>query len=239
VPHTGKRNDRDFQGATIVFDLDGTIADTSPDLIDAANAALMAEGLPLATAEAIKAGVGYGTKAMLQCALSSRGKEADPEQMRRLAARLVEHYEENIAVKTRLFPGFLGAAQELRATGAALALCTNKRERLALKLLAALGIDALFDSVAGGDTFAFQKPDPRHITELIRRMGGNPGTAVMIGDSEADVAASKAASIPVIAVGFGYATVPAEKLRADAILNHFDDLPRLIDSLFLKALMGS
>jgi phosphoglycolate phosphatase len=217
--------------ATIVFDLDGTVADTAGDLIDAANAALAAEGFPLAHADAIKSGVGYGSRAMLRAALASNGHEADAAQMRRLADRLVAYYEENVATKTRLFPGFGDAAHRLRLGGTKLALCTNKRERLALKLLSALGIGELFEAVAGGDTFSFQKPDPRHITELVRLAEGDLAMTLMVGDSEADVGAAKAAGIPAVAVRFGYASVPAEDLGADAVMNHFDELPALVNAL--------
>ncbi|MGO9486963.1 MAG: HAD-IA family hydrolase [Rhodomicrobium sp.] len=219
------------RNATIVFDLDGTIADTAADLIDAANAALAAEGLGQAHADAIKKGVGYGAKAMLQSAVASLGHRADAEQLRRLSDRLVAHYEENIAVKTRLFPGFAEAAGALRLAGARLALCTNKRERLTLRLLLALEIGSLFDAVAGGDTFPFHKPDPRHILELVRLAGGEPSAAIMVGDSEADAGAARAAGIPFIAAGFGYAAAPAGELGADAVMNHFEELPALIGAL--------
>lgn len=216
---------------TVVFDLDGTIADTAPDLIGAANAALAAGGFGLAPAEAIRKGVGYGAKAMLQSAVAALGREADEEQLRRLTQSLVAHYEENIAAKTTLFPGFSEAAGDLRLAGAKLALCTNKRERLTLTLLSALGIRPLFDAVAGGDTFPFHKPDPRHISELVLLAGGELSAAVMVGDSEADAGAARAAGIPFIAVEFGYAAAPAGELGADAVMAHFRELPALIDAL--------
>ena len=165
---------------------------------------------------------------MLDHALSSSGQSADAIQFGRLAGRLVQHYEEHIANKTRLFPGFLETANQLRGRGARFALCTNKLDRLVTKLLSALGIATLFDAKAGRDTFPFHKPDPRHITELISRAGGALPFAIMIGDSEADIAAARGAGIPVLAVRFGYAAVPAEDLGADAILDVFEDLPDLI-----------
>jgi phosphoglycolate phosphatase len=216
--------------ATIVFDLDGTIADTAADLIDAANAALIAEGFRPAGAEAIRRGVGYGAKAMLQAALASTGEAADAGRLQRLAALLVAHYEENIAIKTRFFPGFLETARGLRRQGAKLALCTNKLERLMTRLLAALGAGDLFDAQAGRDTFPFHKPDPRHIAELVSLAGGSLDYAVMVGDSGADVAAAKGAGIPVFAVRFGYAALSPEELGADAILDRFDELPALVEA---------
>lgn len=216
---------------TIVFDLDGTIADTAADLIDAANVALAAEGLGQASADAISKSVGHGAIAMLQSAVASLGREADAEQLRRLSDTLVAHYEQNIAAKTRLYPGFASVAHALRFSGARLALCTNKRERLTLRLLSALGIGPLFDAVAGGDTFPFHKPDPRHILELVRLAGGEPSAAVMVGDSEADAGAARAARIPFIAAAFGFASAPAAALCADAVLHHFEELPALIGAL--------
>jgi phosphoglycolate phosphatase len=220
-----------LEGATVVFDLDGTIADTSGDLIDATNAALTAEGFRRADPGAILSAVGYGTKAMLRSALLTTGDVVDAAQMELLAWRLVSHYEDNIAVKTRLFPGFIEAARELALCGVKLVLCTNKREQLALKLLAALAIRPLFDAVAGGDTFPFHKPDPRHITELVRLAGGQLRRTIMVGDSEADVAAAKAAGIPVIAVRFGYAGAPLESLGANVVIDHFGELNSLVKAL--------
>lgn len=220
-------------GTTVVFDLDGTIADTAGDLIVAANAALTAEGFPAATEEAIKPGVGYGTKAMLLAALASIGQEASGEKLQRLSDTLVSYYEAHIADKTALFPGFRDAARALRAEGAGLALCTNKRERLTLKLLSALGISDLFDAIAGGDTFPFHKPDPRHITALVHRAGGNASAALMVGDSEADIAAAQAAGLPSIAVRFGYAAIPPEDLGATALIGHFAELSSVVKCLLV------
>lgn len=222
-----------LQRATIVFDLDGTVADTARDLVVAANAALISEGFEAAPASAILPGVGYGTKAMLRSALAATGHEADSVTLQRLADRLVAHYEDHIAVHTKPFPGFIEAASELRAMGAVLALCTNKRERLARKLLQSLEISHFFDAIAGGDTFPFHKPDPRHITELVRLAGRDPACAIMIGDSEADVAAAKAAGVPCIAVTFGYAAIPAENLGADDLMSGFSELKVLVKRFLL------
>jgi phosphoglycolate phosphatase len=225
------RNRPHLGGITAVFDLDGTIADTAGDLADAANAALISEGFAAVPAAAIAKSAGDGRRAMLQSALAAGGYSADAEQMLRMSERFMAHYEENIARKTQLFPGFADAAGLLRACGAKLVLCTNKRERLAAKLISALRIGGIFEAVAGGDTFAFHKPDPRHISELVLLAGGVLSAAVMVGDSQADAGAAKAAGVPFIAVSFGYALVPASELGADAVLNHFDELPALIGSL--------
>jgi phosphoglycolate phosphatase len=220
---------------TVVLDLDGTIADTAADLIDAANAALISEGFEKVPAHAIKAGVGYGTKAMLRLALQFLGVAASPGQMERMRDALVLHYENNIAVETRLFPGFVEAAMALRGRGAKLALCTNKLERLTVSLLSKLHIADLFDAIACGDSFSFRKPDPRHITELVQMTGGSLRAALMIGDSEADVGAARAAGIPVAVTSFGYAATPAHDLGADAVIAHFDELPGLVFSLLTRS----
>ncbi len=228
---------RATSAATIIFDLDGTIADTAGDLIRAANAALISEGFPAAPADAIKKGVGYGSKAMLQSALSALGREAGATQLQRLAGRLLAHYEANIAVETRLYPGFEEVAISLRNSGAKLLLCTNKWEKLTWRLLSALGIATLFDAVAGRDTFPFHKPDPRHITELVRIAGGNLTTSLMVGDSEADVEAARGAGIPVIVTAFGYAANPASTLGADGIMTHFGGLPAMIQAWLPKSVL--
>ncbi|MGA7326398.1 MAG: HAD hydrolase-like protein [Rhodomicrobium sp.] len=224
--------------ATVIFDLDGTIADTAGDLINAANAALISEGFPPAPAEAIKKGVGYGSKAMLQSGLSALGHEADATQLQRLAGRLVANYEENIAVETRLYPGFEEAALNLHNSGAKLLLCTNKWEKLTWRLLSALGVATLFDAVAGRGTFPFHKPDPRHITELIRIAGGKLNTSLMVGDSEADVEAARGAGIPVIVTAFGYAANPAGTLGADGVMTHFGELPAMIEAWLPKSVLA-
>jgi len=218
---------------SVIFDLDGTIADTAPDLVDAANAALAAEDLGPAPAEAIKARVGHGAKAMLQSGMEALGLECDGEQLRRLSEKLIMRYEANIAVKTQLFPGFLDAASHLSLGGAKLLLCTNKRTRLTSPLLRALGIGALFDAIACGDTFPYHKPDPRHITSLVETAGARLSGAIMVGDSEVDAGAARAAGIPFIAVSFGYAGVPVTGLGADAIIDHFNELPGAVDALLL------
>jgi phosphoglycolate phosphatase len=167
---------------------------------------------------------------MIRCALEETGASAGDDQAQRLFERLVAHYEEHIAVKTRFFPGFLDAAHDLRRRGARLALCTNKRENLTERLLAALGAGALFHAAAGRDTFPFHKPDPRHITELVARAGGDLRFSIMVGDSEADVAAARGAGIPVLAVRHGYANPSPEELGADAILERFEELSRLVEA---------
>jgi phosphoglycolate phosphatase len=141
-----------------------------------------------------------------------------------MLAEFLQHYDANIAVESRLFPGALASLETLKARGARLAVCTNKREYLARKLLAALGLGRYFEAIAGRDSFAVAKPHPGHLTETIALAGGEPTRAVMVGDSEVDVRAAKAASIPVVLVSFGYAPAPLDEVQPDAVIDHFDEL---------------
>ncbi len=217
-----------LRGATVVFDLDGTIADSAPDLIRATNQALEKAGYPHATETAIKPGVAYGARAMVAAGLRSMGFEPEEEEIARLADSMVSFYEADIASATALFPGFVEALDDLEAAGARLGLCTNKREALARKLLGELGVLDRFHGFAGSDTHPFRKPDPRHVLAVIDAAGGQPERAVMVGDTEADIGAARAGGIASIAVTFGYSPVPAEDLQADGIVAHFSELVPLV-----------
>jgi phosphoglycolate phosphatase len=152
------------------------------------------------------------------------GGEPDEAEAARLADSMVAFYEADIAAATALYPGCRRALDGLAAEGARLGLCTNKREGLARELLRALGILDHFHGLAGADTYAYRKPDPRHLLAVIEQAGGTPARALMVGDTAADIGAAKAAGVRSIAVAFGYSPVPAEQLGADAILNHYDEL---------------
>jgi phosphoglycolate phosphatase len=137
-------------------------------------------------------------------------------------ARFLEFYGANIAVGSVPFPGVEAAMDQLSRRGVLLAVCTNKYESLAIDLLRKIGMAERFVTIVGGDTFGVSKPDPRHLTQTVEAAGG--GQTLMIGDSEADVGAAKAAGIPCVAVSFGYSPVPARELGADAVIDHFDEL---------------
>jgi len=210
-----------FKGTTIVFDLDGTLVDTAPDLTNALNHALTARGHAPVPPAATREAVGRGARVMIEQALSAAGAEDDVDQM--LADFLV-HYEANIAAESRPFPGALAALDRLAAAGATLAICTNKHERLTRMLLEALKIEGYFAALAGRDTLGVSKPDPGHLTGVIALAGGDASRAVMVGDSAADIAAARGAGVPSILVSFGYAPPPPEGPHADAVIDHFDRL---------------
>jgi phosphoglycolate phosphatase len=211
----------DLTDATIVFDLDGTLVDTAPDLANALNDVLTRRGHERVSMAAIRGSVGLGARAMIEEALRRAGEHDDVDGM---LAEFLIHYEANITAESRPFPGAVAALEALAETGARLAICTNKRAYLTEKLLAELDLRPYFQGVAGRDTFAVSKPDPGHLTGTIALAGGEREQAVMIGDSAVDLHAAKAAGVPSILVSFGYAADCLDGAAPDALIDHFDEL---------------
>lgn len=204
-----------------VFDLDGTLVDSAPDLLAALNAAMAQAGYAALPPETALGTVGHGAKAMIEAALAAIGVEPTPARVQPMHRHFLEHYEANIAVGTRPFPGVLDALDRLAADGALLAVCTNKFEGLSVRLLEELDMIGRFAAIVGADTLGVRKPDPGHLTGTIARAGGDPRRAVMVGDSRADIDAAKAAGVPVIAVDFGYTTVPVAELGPDHVISTY------------------
>jgi phosphoglycolate phosphatase len=220
---------------TLVFDLDGTLADTARDLIPALNRVISIDGLaPVALAE-IGHVVGHGSKVMIERAHQLRGRNVSPERLDYLFGRFLDVYMENIADHTVLFEGTGAAMNRFADAGWKLAICTNKPIAMTRLLLAKLGVADRFASVSGGDSFAFKKPDPRHLTETIRLAGGFPGKSVMVGDSITDIQTARAAGVPVVAVNFGYSAEPVAALGPDRVIGHFDELWEAVASLYAPA----
>jgi phosphoglycolate phosphatase len=175
--------------------------------------------------------IGAGVKPLLQRALASKGKQLPPEEIDRLFAEYLEIYAAHIADRSRPFPGAERALDTLTAQGCRLAVCTNKLEWLSVKLLKELRLAPRFAAICGQDTFTMRKPDPDMLRLTIARAGGDTGHAVMVGDSMTDVATARAATVPVIAVDFGYTETPAAQLGADRLISHFDALPAAVMEL--------
>jgi phosphoglycolate phosphatase len=213
-----------MRGVTLVFDLDGTLVDTAPDLIASTNHALLDLGLAPVSPELLRPAIGFGARHMIVEGLKQTGLSLEGPELDRLLARFLHYYEANIAVDSRPFEGAVRALETFRDAGARLAVCTNKRESLSRSLLAALGLDKHFAALAGRDTFAVHKPDPGHLTGTIKLANGDSRRAIMIGDSRVDVDTAKAAYLPVIACSFGYSDLPVRDLGADAVIGHFDEL---------------
>jgi phosphoglycolate phosphatase len=220
-----------LRDTTILFDLDGTMIDTAPDLIHAANHVLKANGLGRVATRIIQPAVGYGARAMIHAAMEFLGREPSDSELTRMTEQFIAYYAENILVDSREFPGLTEALEILKAEGALLAVCTNKREGLAKALLKGLGIDHYFQAIAGRDTFPKCKPDPAHVLETIRMAGGNAARAVMIGDSSADSLAAQGAGVPFIGVSFGYGESPIELLKPDAVIHSLTELIPTLRSL--------
>lgn len=208
---------------TIVFDLDGTLADTSADLLAAANTALDRGGYePSLTAAQHGRLAMRGAVAMLGAALGPKHPDLD-----RLYPALIEAYAERDHADSRLYPGVERVIGRMAADGARMAVCTNKRADLAQQVLEKLGLRDHFRALIGRDSLAVCKPDPEPLREAVRRAGGDPAHAVMIGDTNTDLQAARAAGVPCILVPFG-AEVDVAALQPDMVMDHFDDLPGLL-----------
>jgi len=208
----------------VLFDLDGTLADTACDLIGTLNVLLMREGLPVVAPEAARSLVGAGARALIEGGFAMRQTPLPAMRIEPLVMDFLTHYEAHIADETRLFPGALAALDRFRDAGFRLAVCTNKPEGLALSLLEALDMRRFFGPVLGADTLTVRKPDPEHLRETVRRAGGDPACAVMIGDSEVDAETAKAAGVPLVIFGFGYTQFDPETFGADALLHDYREL---------------
>lgn len=216
---------------TIVFDLDGTLIETVLDLVPALNHTIASQGLKPVTVDQIRPIVSAGSKAMIRQAYKLQDLEITDELCDQLFDQFISHYEANISNHSVFYDGCLSAMETLASNGFILAVCTNKYEAMAQKLLSGMGAIEKFASISGGDTFEFRKPDPRHILETIAAAGGNPKHAIMIGDSYNDIEAAKRADVMSIAVDFGYSDVPVSTLGANSVISHFDDLYPTIQAL--------
>ena len=216
---------------TIVFDLDGTLVDTAPDLIDTLNLILNKHDVPPVAFDDARAMIGAGVKPLLQRALASKGLQFAPGEIDRLYDEYLPLYAAHIADRSRPFPGVEAALDALTADGCILAVCTNKLEGLSVLLLEKLGLSPRFAAICGQDTFTMRKPDPEMLRLTIAKAGGDVARAIMVGDSMTDVATARAARVPVIAVDFGYTDIPPSALGADRLIGHFDALIAAIKGL--------
>ncbi|MBV8090820.1 MAG: phosphoglycolate phosphatase [Alphaproteobacteria bacterium] len=215
----------------LVFDLDGTLVDSVPDLRAALNEMLRERGRPPLTLPQVKGMIGDGAPAMVSRALAASG--AARSDAAGALARFLEIYEANAVRLSRLYPDVRKTLYELRQRGYRTAICTNKPQRATIAVVEGLGLLQLFDGIAGGDRFAVRKPDPGHVLRLIGELGARRDTSVMIGDNENDAAAAHGAGIPLVLMRYGYARVDPASLAADALLDHFGELPEVLERLRL------
>lgn len=216
---------------TIVFDLDGTLVDTAPDLVDTLNLIFAREGLPPMPYESARNLIGGGVRGMIARGIAAEGTAVAPAKLEQLFVDFIAHYSEHIADRSRPFPGLTDALDLLASGGSHFAVCTNKLERLSVKLLRQLKLAGRFAAICGQDTFGMQKPDPEVLRRTVAAAGGNLVHAIMVGDSLTDIRTARAAGVPVIAVDFGYSDRPVSELGPDRIISHFAQLPSAIAAI--------
>jgi phosphoglycolate phosphatase len=222
----------------LVFDLDGTFAHTAPDLLDSLNHCLTLADLPPADPKNLMRYVGHGGRVMIERAMQARGRTASPAELDRLMKAFIDHYEAGMPGKTQAFAGATSVLDAFDEAGWIHAICTNKYEVMSKRLLAGMGHDGRFKAICGQDTFAFKKPDPRHLTETIRMAGGDPERAIMVGDSVTDIDTAKNAGMPVIAVSFGYSDRPVHEYEPSVVIDSFDELTLDLAERLLDAAKG-
>ena len=217
---------------TVVFDLDGTLADTSGDLIAAANACFRDMGEGDVLDAKTDAGTALkGGRAMLRWGMERLGRADDAETIDRYYPMLLEAYGREIDTHTVLYPGAMEAVEALKAAGYRVAICTNKPEGLAHTLLTKLGVRDAFGAMVGADTLAIRKPDPEHRFETARRAGGDPALCLLVGDTNTDRETARAAGVPCVLVSFGPSGDDMAALGPEALLDHYDDLPDIVTRL--------
>jgi phosphoglycolate phosphatase len=221
-----------LQGATVAFDLDGTLVDTAPDLIGVLNVMLAEHGLPPVPLEASRHLVGGGARYLLEHGFREAGASFDASKAPLMVDHFVSLYLDRIAQESRPFPGVEAVLDEFKARGAKLVVCTNKRTGLSLALLGALKLIDRFDVIAGPDSVSVRKPDAAHLNEAIRMAGGDPARALMVGDSDTDFNTARNAGVPIVLVSFGYSEIAIDTLDADALIDSFTELPEIVDRLF-------
>jgi phosphoglycolate phosphatase len=219
---------------TVVFDLDGTLVDTAPDLINALNFVLDREGLPPVPLHAARTMIGAGARRLIERGLELDGRAASTQDIDRLTSDFIDYYAAHIADASRPFEGLESALDDLSAHGYRFAVCTNKLEWLSKLLLDQLGLSLRFSAICGADTFGVSKPDPAILRQTVARAGGQLSSAIMVGDAGPDIGVARRAGIPVIGVEFGYTEVPIADLKPDRVIGHMRELPAVVESLMVQ-----
>ena len=214
---------------TLVFDLDGTLIHSAPDLAAALNKVLEEDNRELVTLDQVTRMIGDGVATLVERGFAATG--GPPDDAGHHLDRFHHHYSNATADLTALYPDVMDTLNSLRDAGHRMALCTNKPAQATAAVLEAFGLAGFFEAVAGGDTFPVRKPSPGHLLGVLREMNAEPEHAVMIGDSPNDVQVALNAAVPVIAVAYGYRRVPADAMGADILIEHFRELPAALRQL--------
>lgn len=219
---------------SVVFDLDGTLIDTAPDLVATLNVILAREGLPPVALNEARPLIGFGARHLIERGLALQAATATPAEVDRLYADYIAYYADHIADRSQPFPGLEAALDTLEAEGCRLAVCTNKLEWLSIRLLEALNLAGRFAAICGQDTFGVQKPNPEILRRTVLSAGGELSQAIMVGDSATDIATARGARVPVIAVDFGYTSTPVADLGPDRVISAFQALPAAVAELMAR-----
>jgi phosphoglycolate phosphatase len=217
----------------LIFDLDGTLVDTAPDLLGATNAVMASQGLPLIPPETLRHMVGFGARSLIEQAMEAVGRVLAPDELPPLLDVFMAHYRAHIADGSVLFDGVRETLGHLKSEGARLAVLTNKPQELADQLLPALDLRDFFAEVYGAGRMRYVKPDARIFHDVVNDIGGHDGGSVMIGDSITDLNTARAAKAPCILFSYGYTPIPAKDLGADIVLDDFAQLPDALRQLKL------
>jgi phosphoglycolate phosphatase len=207
----------------LIFDLDGTLVDTAPDLMAATNHVLNLAGRPNISEEQLRQFVGQGAMNLIKRGLAATGGMLDEAEIKRLHDKFLAFYGDNLAVHSQVFPGVVKFLEEAKIRGLKLGVCTNKVEGLSNKLLNGIGLAKYFSAVVGGDTLPIMKPDVAPYNEVARRLGVAPQRTLMFGDSETDIRTAQNVGVPVIAVSFGYTHAHVSNFAPTYVIDHYDE----------------
>jgi phosphoglycolate phosphatase len=217
--------------SAVVFDLDGTLVDSAPDLLPATNHALALIDRAPVSLETLRSLVGGGLRQMIRLGAEASGGPVEEADLDRLLGAGMVHYADHISDNTTIYDGVIENLESLAAANVPMAVCTNKTAHYARRLISDLRLTPYFKAILGGDSLAVRKPDGNHIRAAIRAAGAHSSGAVMVGDSITDVDGARNAGVPVVLVSFGYTVTPARELGADAVIDHFDELSNALASL--------
>jgi len=224
-----------FSEWTLVFDLDGTLVETAPDLHAALNHTLAHKGLSPVTLASIRMMIGDGAKAMIRKGLSHNHTDVEEDEIEsELWPIFLDYYAANISKHSHPFEGCSACLEQLSSAQATLAVCTNKAQTLAEKVLHELSLHHHFETIIGGDALPVKKPNAEHLLETVIRSGGDPARAIMVGDSETDEKAARNAGLPFVFVSFGYGSLsypPNDQTRS---INHWSDMMRALSELAIR-----
>lgn len=212
-----------------IFDLDGTLAHTAPDLVGAANDLMDEHGLPRMDVSIAEKTAGFGAKALIRAGFDNANEQYDDARVDALFQPFLDRYAARIADESHFYDGAEEVLDTLARDGWLLGICTNKPESLAIELMKAFGALDRFGALLGADTLPVRKPDPEHLFQTIARIGGDPSRSVMIGDTDTDLKTARAAEIPCILTTFGYSHIPVARLKPDAIVDHFSQIPAALE----------